>query len=81
MSTIQEVVPMKGSEQGLSMLIDSWRNQIKHDQQYREFQRNSIESIERVQKKDPLFKDAFDVIEDTIENCGRLEVNNSRFFK
>jgi len=56
MSTIQEVVPMKGSEQGLSMLIDSWRNQIKHDQQYREFQRNSIESIERVQKKDPLFK-------------------------
>ena len=56
MSTIQEVIPMKGSEEGLSMLIDSWRNQIKHDQQYREFTQNSIESCQRVQKKDPLFQ-------------------------
>ena len=51
MSTIQEVVPMRGSEQGIALLIDSWRNQIKYDQQYREFQQNAIEAIQRVQKK------------------------------
>ena len=31
--------------------------------------------------KDPLFKDAFNVIEDTIENCGNFELDNTRFFK
>ena len=56
MSTIQEVVPMRGSEQGIALLIDSWRNQIKYDQQYREFQQNAIEAIQRVQKKNPDYK-------------------------
>jgi len=56
MNTIQEVVPMRGSEQGIAMLIDSWRNQIKYDQQYREFQQNSIEAIQRVQKQNPEYK-------------------------
>ena len=56
MSTIQEVVPMRGSEQGIALLIDSWRNQIKYDQQYREFQQNAIEAIQRVQKKNPDYR-------------------------
>jgi hypothetical protein len=56
MRQIQEVLPMTGGNKGISLLIDSWRNQISHDQQYREFTQNSIESIKRVQKKDPSFK-------------------------
>ena len=50
---ITEVTQMTGSAEGLSLLIDSWRNQISQDQQYREFTKNSIESIKRVQKKNP----------------------------
>ena len=49
MKKITEVTQMTGSAEGLSLLIDSWRNQIAHDQQYREFTQNSIESIKRVQ--------------------------------
>ena len=56
MNTIQEVVPMRGSEQGIALLIDSWRNQIKYDQQYREFQQNAIEAIQRVQKRTPEYR-------------------------
>jgi hypothetical protein len=53
---ITEVTQMTGSAEGLSLLIDSWRNQISQDQQYREFTQNSIESIKRVQKKNPEYK-------------------------
>ena len=53
---ITEVTQMTGSAEGLSLLIDSWRNQIAQDQQYREFTQNSIESIKRVQKKNPEYK-------------------------
>ena len=53
---ITEVTQMTGSAEGLSLLIDSWRNQISQDQQYREFTKNSIESIKRVQKKNPEYK-------------------------
>ena len=56
MKKITEVTQMTGSAEGLSLLIDSWRNQIAHDQQYREFTQNSIESIKRVQKKNPEYK-------------------------
>ena len=55
MKHIQEVIPMRGSEVGLSLLIDSWRNQISQDQQYRELTQNSIESIKRVQKLNPTY--------------------------
>ena len=48
---ITEVTQMTGGSEGISLLIDAWRNQIQQDQQYREFTQNSIESIERVQKK------------------------------
>ena len=50
---ITEVTQMTANAMGLSLLIDSWRNQISQDQQYREFTQNSIESIKRVQKKNP----------------------------
>jgi hypothetical protein len=53
---ITVVTQMTGSAEGLSLLIDSWRNQISQDQQYREFTQNSIESIKRVQKKNPEYK-------------------------
>ena len=53
---ITEVTQMTGSAEGLSLLIDSWRNQISQDQQYREFTQNSIESIKRVQKNSPEYK-------------------------
>ena len=53
---ITEVTQMTGSAEGLSLLIDSWRNQISQDQQYREFTQNSIESIKRVQKKNPEYR-------------------------
>lgn len=53
---ITEVTQMTGSAEGLSLLIDSWRNQIPQDQQYREFTQNSIESVKRVQKKNPEYK-------------------------
>ena len=53
---ITEVTNMTTDSEGLSRLIDSWRNQIAHDQQYREFTQNSIESIKRVQKKNPEYK-------------------------
>ena len=53
---ITEVTQMTGGSEGISLLIDSWRNQISQDQQYREFTQNSIESIERVQKKNPDYK-------------------------
>ena len=53
---ITEVTQMTGSAEGLSLLIDSWRNQISQDQQYREFTQNSIESIKRVQKENPEYK-------------------------
>ena len=43
---------MTGGSEGISLLIDSWRNQIAQDQQYREFTQNSIESVKRVQKLD-----------------------------
>ena len=53
---ITVVTQMTGSAEGLSLLIDSWRNQISQDQQYREFTQNSIESIKRVQKQNPEYK-------------------------
>ena len=53
---ITVVTQMTGSAEGLSLLIDSWRNQISQDQQYREFTQNSIESIKRVQKKNPGYR-------------------------
>tara|TARA_Y100001972_G_scaffold3017_1_gene3346 strand:- start:7 stop:1866 length:1860 start_codon:yes stop_codon:yes gene_type:complete len=53
---ITEVTQMTGGSEGISLLIDSWRNQISQDQQYREFTQNSIESIKRVQKKNPDYK-------------------------
>ena len=53
---ITEVTQMTGGSEGISRLIDAWRNQIAHDQQYREFTQNSIESIKRVQKKNPEYK-------------------------
>ena len=53
---ITEVTQMTGGSEGISLLIDAWRNQIQQDQQYREFTQNSIESIERVQKKNPDYK-------------------------
>ena len=53
---ITEVTQMTGGNEGISLLIDSWRNQIQQDQQYREFTQNSIESIKRVQKKNPEYK-------------------------
>ena len=53
---ITEGTQMTGGSEGISLLIDSWRNQISQDQQYREFTQNSIESIERVQKKNPDYK-------------------------
>ena len=40
---ITEVTQMTGGSEGISLLIDSWRNQIAQDQQYREFTQNSIE--------------------------------------
>ena len=48
---ITEVTQMTGGSEGISLLIDSWRNQIAQDQQYREFTQNSIESVKRVQKQ------------------------------
>ena len=51
MNTIQEVVPMRGSEQGIALLIDSWRNQIKYDQQYREFQQMLLKLFKEFRKK------------------------------
>ena len=53
---ITEVTQMTANAMGLSLLIDSWRNQISQDQQYREFTQNSIESIKRVQKKNPGYR-------------------------
>ena len=53
---ITEVTNMTTDSEGLSRLIDSWRNQIAHDQQYREFTQNSIESVKRVQKQNPEYK-------------------------
>ena len=53
---ITEVTQMTGGSEGISLLIDSWRNQISQDQQYREFTQNSIESIKRVQKQNPEYK-------------------------
>jgi hypothetical protein len=53
---ITEVTQMTGGSEGISLLIDSWRNQIAQDQQYREFTQNSIESIQRVQKENPDYK-------------------------
>ena len=50
---ITVVTQMTGGSEGISLLIDSWRNQISQDQQYREFTQNSIESIKRVQKQNP----------------------------
>ena len=53
---ITVVTQMTGGSEGISLLIDSWRNQISQDQQYREFTQNSIESIKRVQKQNPEYK-------------------------
>jgi len=53
---ITEVTQMTGGSEGISLLIDSWRNQIAQDQQYREFTQNSIESIKRVQRENPEYK-------------------------
>ena len=53
---ITEVTQMTGGSEGISLLIDSWRNQISQDQQYREFTQNSIESVKRVQKQNPEHK-------------------------
>ena len=53
---ITEVTQMTGGSEGISLLIDSWRNQIAQDQQYREFTQNSIESVKRVQKQNPEYK-------------------------
>ena len=53
---ITEVTQMTGGSEGISLLIDAWRSQIQQDQQYREFTQNSIESIKRVQKKNPEYK-------------------------
>ncbi|MHC4316545.1 MAG: ATP-binding protein [Planctomycetota bacterium] len=53
---ITEVTQMTGGSEGISLLIDSWRNQISQDQQYREFTQNSIESVKRVQKQNPEYK-------------------------
>ena len=53
---ITVVTQMTGGSEGISLLIDSWRNQISQDQQYREFTQNSIESIKGVQKQNPEYK-------------------------
>jgi hypothetical protein len=50
------VIPIRGNEYGMTDMIDLWRSSITFDQQYREFTQNSIESIQRVQQKNSLYK-------------------------
>ncbi len=50
------VIPIRGNEYGMTDMIDVWRSSITFDQQYREFTQNSIESIQRVQQKNSLYK-------------------------
>ena len=54
--TDKDIVSMGGSKEGIFVLLKTWKRSMPDDQQYRELQKNSIEAIQRVQKKDPDFK-------------------------
>jgi len=54
--TNKDIVSMGGNEEGIFLLLKSWKITMPDDQQYRELQKNSIEAIQRVQKENPDFK-------------------------
>ena len=54
--TDKDIVSMGGSKEGIFVLLKTWKRSMPDDQQYRELQKNSIEAIQRVQKKDPDFR-------------------------